>query len=228
MVDSLHMSSLHALIADDHPIFRLGLRTILEQDRRVEQVSEAEDGHEALLCLTCAQPDISFLDISMPRKDGLQVLREALDGDPSLKIVMVTGIGDSSYVKRSMELGARGYLLKEESGHHLRKCMYAVLGGEIYISPGIGADHPESIADSTEREKLALLTPAEARVLAYLSEFLTSREIAEKLFISHRTVQNHRAHICDKLGIHGVHQLTSFASRHAIYLRSFLDDDPEK
>lgn len=213
---------LEALIADDHPIFRLGVRTVLEQYPRIRRVTEAEDGLEALAQLSATRPDISFLDISMPAKDGLQVLREATTLDPALRIVMLTAHRESSYVKRSMELGARGYLLKEETGEHMNHCLETVLDGDIYISPGIGtAAQGET---GPERHQLGLLTRAECRVLALVGEFLTSREIADRLFISHRTVQNHRAHIAEKLDIHGVHQLTSFATRHAVYLKSFLAD----
>ena len=207
------MNSYHVLVVDDHPIFRKGLISILRQDQRVGRVSEAGDGEEALEALRHDEPDLSFLDRSMPGRDGLEVLAEFNRLLPPLKVVILTASDDSLALERAFTLGAVGFMLKADTADNLFHCLDTVLGDSTYVSPGI------SLSAAPDDGKLELLTPSECRVLALVGEFLTSRQIADRLYISPRTVQNHRANICRKLDIQGVHQLTQFAVRHAGWLK---------
>jgi len=211
------MGLLHALLVDDHPIFRKGLISLLQQDSRIGKVTEACDGSEALALLRHQAPDISFLDLYMPGRDGLDILTEFTRLQPRMKVVIITAADGSDSLTRAFALGAVGFLLKADASDKLYHCLDAVLDHSTYVSPGIRLTSAPGIPE--EEKKLSLLTPSECRVLALVGEFLTSRQIADRLYISPRTVQNHRANICRKLDIQGVHQLTQFAVRHAQWLK---------
>ena len=208
------------VIADDHPIFRQGLRQIVDGLPWVEVVAEADSGDAALAQVEYHRPDLLTLDIAMPALDGLEVLERtrALASPPA--VVIITSYDDRAYLDRAMTLGARGYLLKDSAGEDLVACLGAVEQGDIYISPSLGSHEPRLPGVSQpDPARLEKLTPAERTVLAGVADFKTSKEIANELGISYRTVQNHRANICDKLDLHGVHQLTAFAREYAHWLR---------
>ena len=211
------MGSLQALVVDDHPIFRKGLISLLQQDARIGKVTEAGDGSEALALLRQRTPDVSFLDLYMPGRDGLDVLAEFTRLRPRMKVIILTAADDGHSLAQAFTLGAVGFLLKADAADKLYHCLDAVLDHSTYVSPGIRLTSAPGVPE--EEQKLSLLTPSECRVLALVGEFLTSRQIADRLYISPRTVQNHRANICRKLGIQGVHRLTQFAVRHAQWLK---------
>lgn len=200
------------LIADDHPIFRQGLKHILEKLEGLSVIAEAESGDSALTQIKFLNPDIAILDIAMPGKDGLQVLDESRTIHPNLMVIIITSYDDPAYLERAMELGAKAYLLKDSAGDNLADCLTAVLAGDVYITPSLGAREPRlpelNLLDTTQ---LGLLTQTERAVLDGISRFCTSKEIAREMDISYRTVQNHRANITAKLDLKGWHQLTRFA-----------------
>jgi DNA-binding NarL/FixJ family response regulator len=197
------------LIADDHPLFRRGVRDLLEAEGYV--CIEAGDGIEALEQIRKAQPDIALLDLAMPGGGGLQVIEQAKRWPDAPRFVILTLYDDSHLIERAFDLGTSAYLLKENAEDELLRCLDTVCAGSRYLSHSI-AFNPEAQCCGPEAE-LARLTSAEQRIVRLVAEYKTSREISEHLNISVRTVQNHRAHIAKKLGLHGRHALLHFAVR---------------
>ena len=208
------------LIVDDHPLFREGLKQVLARIDDVDSIIEADTGQAALTLFQHAEPDIIMLDLAMPGMDGLQVLETLASEGVDVYVVVVTSYDDKAYLDRAFELGARGYVLKDSAVSDILDCIEAVRSGGIYISPSLGRNRPAlPAADRHVKTLLEELTPTERIVLAKVAEFMTSKEIARELEISYRTVQNHRSHICSKLGLRGAHQLISFASENTSLIR---------
>lgn len=201
------------VVADDHPIFRRGLVETLEDADGYEVVAEAGDGEEAIAQIVKHRPQIAILDISMPVRDGLDVLVKARHWANPPIFVMLTLYDDEAYLKKALEYGAKGYLLKDNAEAELLTCIKMVSMGKSYLSPGVSwrlVKGTEQTSDSLQN-----LSKAERRIFSLVSEFKTNAEIAELLSVSIRTVQNHRSNICKKLGLSGAHALSQFAARFA-------------
>jgi DNA-binding NarL/FixJ family response regulator len=209
---------LRVLIADDHPIFRRGLREVIEEDAGLLIVGEAGNGLVALQQIEQLKPDIAVLDIDMPQLSGFELVKELHRKNLPIKIVFLTMYRDEDLFNEALSLGARGYMLKDSAATEAVACIRAVAGGQHYISPVISTyliRRSERMAAFTqETGGLSTLTPAELRVLKLIATNKTSREIAAELFLSYRTVENHRANICQKLCLHGSHALVKFALEH--------------
>ncbi len=205
------MTTTTVLIADDHPIFRRGLREVIDSHQDFSVVAEVSNGNEALAALRDQRPTVAVLDISMPELDGLEVLAQSRTwSDPPI-VVMLTMYDD--YVDRAMSGGARGYLLKENAEDELIVCLQKVAAGGSFISEGVDWQ-PATASNPGIATPLAALTATERRVLRLLANFKTSREIGEIMCVSHRTVQNHRANMCAKLELKGAKALLQFALDH--------------
>lgn len=202
-------------IADDHPLFRDGLVRAIERDSAFVIVGQAGDGTEALKQVRELHPDVAVLDVSMPAMDGLEVARRVHHEALPTEVVILTMYKDSRYFNAALDLGVRGYMLKDGAAVELLLCLRAVASGQYYISPAIAhllVERNGSVASPTGSISLHhRLTPAELAVLRLVSENKTSKEIADTLFVSVRTVENHRTHICQKLGIKGHNALLQFA-----------------
>jgi len=203
------------LIADDHPIFREGLVRTIERDATFSVVGLAGNGAEALKLITELRPDLAVLDVSMPIMDGLEVARRVHKAALATELVFLTMYKDPKYFNAALDLGVRGYIIKDSVASEFLACLKAVSAGQYYISPVISHlliernRKTESLDGSIPiRDRL---TPAELIVLKLVGENRTSKEIAERLFVSIRTVENHRMHICQKLGIKGHNGLLQFA-----------------
>jgi len=199
------------VIADDHPIFRRGLREVIKDHGRFELVAEAADGHQALRVLREYRPRLAVLDIGMPGIDGLDVLAQAVRWPDAARFVMLTLFDDPGYCRRARELGALGYLLKENAERDLIRCLLEVAHGRAFVSDDLldGTDQ-----DGRLEDPLGALSAAERRVLRLVAEYKSSREIAEVLSISPRTVENHRANMAQKLELKGPNALLRFAHEH--------------
>ena len=202
------MTRIGVLIADDHPIFRRGLRDLVDRHGRFRVVAEAETGLAALAALRESRPAIAVLDVSMPGLDGLDVLAQAQTWPDPPAIVLLT-LHDQ-YVQRALDGGAAGYVLKENAEEEILECLTTVVAGQRYVSRAISWQ-PAAGRGQQVTGPLATLTAAELRILRLLAKFKTSREIAEILCVSSRTVQNHRANVCAKLGLKGPKALLQFA-----------------
>jgi DNA-binding NarL/FixJ family response regulator len=202
---------LRVLIADDHPIVRRGLREVLDRGG-FEVVAEVGGGLEALAALRSLRPAIAVLDISMPGIDGLEVLAQARTWPDPPAIVLLTM--HAEYAQRALDAGAAGYVLKENAEDEILACLKAVAAGRRFVSSGIPWQ-PAAGGAIAVVGPLEALTATERRILRLLAGFKTSREIAEVLCVSPRTVQNHRANMCAKLGLEGPKALLQFALDHA-------------
>ncbi len=201
------------LIVDDHPLFREGLKQVLSRLDDLHIVGEAGDGDTALTLIERLAPDWVLLDLALPGRDGFSVLEQARRNHPGIFFVILTSYDDRAYLERALALGARGFLVKDSATNDLLDCLTSIRSGNRYLSPSLGS-RPPLISPPLPAEALTELTETERAILARVARFMTSKEIAEELGISHRTVQNHRANICAKLGLKGTHQLLAFARSH--------------
>lgn len=209
---------IRVVIADDHPIVREGLARTIGRDREYAIVGEAGDGAEALRQIDELRPDIALLDVTMPKLDGIEVARRVQQRGLLTELVFLTMHKDPEYLNAALDLGVRGYLVKESVSSDLLACLKAVTAGQRYVSPVLahlllvraGRDDAAS-GDLPLRERL---TPAEISVLRLVAENRTNKEIAQTLCVSTRTVENHRARMCRKLGVQGHNQLLLFAREH--------------
>ncbi len=209
------------LIADDHPIFRQGMKQALEPISWLRIVAEAESGDSALTQIRYLKPDIVILDIAMPGMDGLEVLEKLRQDQPEIIAIIVTSYDDKAYLERALDLGVNAYVIKDGAVENMVQCFETVRRGEVFISPSLGARTPKlPELVTSESELLKTLTEMEHIVLAKVAQFQTSKEIARDLGVSFRTIQNHRAHICAKLDLRGPHQLMSFARANNELLKS--------
>ena len=209
---------IRVLIADDHPVFRQGLRQIIETDPQLTVVAEASDGEQALARLRDTPVDVAMLDLTMPLKDGFAVAREIRELRLAVPLVFLTMHKDEHYLHAALDLGVRGYVLKDSAVAEIVNCIRAVVAGHDYISPALSSclirRNARAAALAAEKPALEQLTPAERRVLKLIAEGQTSREIAAALGIGVRTVEHHRNNIAAKLELRGSHALVKFALQH--------------
>ena len=211
-------TEIHIVIADDHPIFRQGLRQVIEKDRQLKVLAEAEDGEAALELIRQHQPQVAVLDLDMPRLDGFAVARRMRDERLPAAIIFLTMYQDEMHFNEALNLGAKGYLIKDSAAADVVNCIKAVAAGQNYISPALSTlllNRGRRAASLPQQQTgFDSLTPTERRVLRLLAEYKTSKEIAADLGVSARTIENHRANICVKLDLHGSHALVKFAIEH--------------
>ncbi len=200
-------------IADDHPVFRGGLRQIIEEEPKIEIVSEDDNGLDALKSILEKLPDVAILDIDMPELTGIEVLRKLKEKECEVKVVFLTVYADEDIFDEGMELGMMGYVLKDSAVSEIHECIYKVSHGDYYVSPKMTDMLVKRKKNDTKGkpEFLELLTPTEISVLKQISLGLTSREIAEQLNSSFKTIENHRANISGKLNLRGANSLLQFA-----------------
>jgi DNA-binding NarL/FixJ family response regulator len=203
------------LIVDDHPLFRQGLRQVVESDSRFELVAEVGDGEAALKSIEEKKPDVAVLDVNLPGMSGLEVARELQRQRASTHVIILTMFKEEETFNRALDVGVRGFVLKENAVDDIRTALAAVAMGEHYLSPSISGylvrRHSRSQQLAAQKPGLHDLTKAELRILKLISEKKTSRQIGAELFISTRTVEAHRANICAKLELSGSHSLLQFA-----------------
>jgi DNA-binding NarL/FixJ family response regulator len=201
------------IIADDHPIFREGLRQIIEKDSRIKIIGEADNGQKALELIEEKMPDIALLDIDMPKLTGLEVLKK-VSGTP-VKIIFLTMYSEEDIFDEAMGLGIKGYVLKDSAVNDILECIISVSEDNYFISPSMSNLLLRRRKKMTDLRKsnpmLDNLTPTEKKILRFISQNKTSKEIADVLFLSHRTVENHRTNISNKLNLKGSHSLIKFA-----------------
>ena len=208
-------ASLTVIIADDHVLFRQGLRVMLERAGDVEIAGEAATGQDALTLIESTRPAVAVLDIRMPGFDGLEVARRAMPASPNTRFVILTMHDDEELLDEALGIGITGYVLKDDAVSEVVTCVRTVASGGTYVSPRLTR---MLLSHRNERQQdarsLDRLTRTERQVLHLLADGRSSREIADAMFISVRTAESHRYHICQKLGISGAHALVRFAVRH--------------
>jgi len=200
------------VIADDHPIFRAGLRQVVESDRMFTVVGEASDGAAAIQMIADLVPDIVITDINMPGLNGFEIAGEMRRRGLPGEIVLLTIHDEEAMFARAMSLGVRGYVVKEGATADIVNCLHAVRRGQSFTSAAVtGYLFNRANRNARPVEGLGSLTAAERKVLRLIADHKTSREIAAELGISARTVDNHRNNISAKLNLRGSHALVKFA-----------------
>jgi DNA-binding NarL/FixJ family response regulator len=206
------------VIAEDHPFFRDGLRAALTAVPSFRLVGEADDGQAAFECIQALEPDVAILDIGLPRMHGVDVVRRIRELPLPVEVVFLTVHSDEEMFEEALELGVKGYLLKECTAGEIVRCVDAVAAGHYYTAPSMTS---YLVAKNRRIERfvkgvpgLSLLTPHERAILRRIAQDKTSKEIAQELGIAPKTVDTHRSNICAKLKIHGKHVLSRFAVRH--------------
>jgi DNA-binding NarL/FixJ family response regulator len=210
------------LIVDDHPLLRHGLRDFIRRNSRFKIVGEASDGEEALRLVTSLKPQIAILDIDMPRMNGLETIQAIRELPFPVKVIILTMYNEEDMFNAAMDLGAKAYVLKENAATDIVAALEKVERGETFVSALLleaGQRRSDRVRELLiSKPQIEALTPAERRILKLIGEDYTSKEIAERLKLSVRTVDNHRQHICNKLKLHGTHSLLKFAFDNSAYL----------
>src|SRR6266849_9299586 len=216
---------IRVLMADDHVIFRTGLRKLLETDDDSKIVGEASNGNECLDMLTKLKPDILLLDLRMPDKGGLEVLEEVNLDSLNTRVIVLTAGEDDRDAVRAMRLGARGFVLKQSASELLVNSIHRIHNGEIWLDNRVTAEVMRDFAKDSNgslRGEKPLLSDREKQVVQLVVQGYRNREIGEKLFISDQTVKNHLHNIFDKLGVSDRLELALYAIHHRLIEHELL------
>ena len=210
------------LIVDDHPLFRRGLRLVIEADSRFVLAGEVGDGEAAWKSLQETKPDVVVLDVNLPGLTGLEIARKVREKKLRTRVIILTMLKEEDLINRALDLGVNGFVLKENAVEDILDAIATVAADGHYLSPAVSGclvrrrNRAEALA--ANKPGLDDLTKAERRILKLIAEKKTSREIAAELFISQRTVEAHRANISSKLDLHGSHSLLQFALENRSHL----------
>lgn len=203
------------VIAEAYTILREGLKSLFSSQPDFEIVGEAEDGMESIRLAEEFKPDLILTDISMPRMTGMEAIREIKKVSPNTKVLVLTVNKTEEYVLATFRAGADGYALKDSTGHELVTAIRMVLAGNPYLSPGISPKAIEEYPEKNKKRKTnsfwEVVTPREREVLKLVAEGYKTKEIANQLYISAKTVKRHRANLMEKFNLHSVQALTALA-----------------
>jgi DNA-binding NarL/FixJ family response regulator len=205
------------LLVDDHPLFREGVKGLLHSAPVFEVIGEAGSAREALDLARKQAPDLAIVDISLPDRSGIELTRALRNLAPALQVLIVSMHTHIDYIVEAFQAGARGYVTKESSSERLVQGLKTVAGGEFYVDSTLSHRVVKLILETSKEEtritdeKYSSLTPREEEVLRLLVEGFTSSEIADNLYISPKTVENHRTNIMNKLGLHSTLELVRYA-----------------
>lgn len=190
------MEKIRVMITDDHSLIREGLKQLLEFDGSIEVVGEASNGVECLEKLEKCNPEVLLLDINMPEKNGIEVLKQMKVEDSKVRVLILTVHNEMDYLMKAVDIGVDGYILKDSESAELKKAIKAVRDGENYIQPSlIPALNSQLLNRDTDKDKISLLTNRELEVLVQVANGMFNKEIATNLNISERTVKNHISNI---------------------------------
>lgn len=230
-------SPVRVTLADDHDILRQGLRLLLSLQPDLRVVGEARTGREAVEVVESTQPDVVVMDISMPDLDGLEACRIIRSKQPATQVLILTMHESEEYFLQALHAGAAGYLVKKVAPAELHTAILTVAHGEVFLYPGLAkalvrayltqsatppitssqpAKSQEALKTSNTAEELQVLTPRELEILTLVAEGYTNQEIADRLILSIKTVQAHRANVIEKLGLRDITHLVRFALRHGL------------
>ncbi len=215
-------NTITVVTADDHPVFREGLVSILAKDKDIKLLGSAENGNDAFELITSLEPDVAIVDFSMPGMNGLQLAKKCKKAGCESGIIILTMFNDEEYIQEAIQLGVKGYLLKDSVIRDILDSIYAVAAGKVFITP-----HLESAMQNLDKNenkegilaKIDLLSPSELQILKLVAANKTSQQIADELFLSIRTIQNHRMNMAQKLNLTGHHKLLEFAIAYKKLLR---------
>ena len=217
--DRLHQ--IRIVIADDHPVVRIGVKNMLQSDPGLEVLGEASDGDEAITATLELLPDILLLDLQMPRLPGLEAMRAIMSGSPTVKILLLTSTITTQQIIEALQIGARGIVLKDALADHLTTAIRAVSSGDYWIGGKrvvnlVGALHELMQQAAVPERKTYGLTPRELEVVGCIVEGCSNRDIAKQFSISEETVKRHLSNIFDKTGVSTRLELALFAIAHQL------------
>jgi two-component system response regulator NreC len=214
------MSRIRLLIGDDHTLVRQGLRKILEERSDWTVVAEVGDGRQAVAQALEQKPDVAILDVGMPLLNGIDAAQQIVRRLPETRVLILSMHSDEAYVTRALQAGAKGYMLKDSADQDLLRAVAAVATGQSFFSPAVAKlmldDYVRRVAGTKTTDRYASLSEREREIFQLVAEGRTNREVAEILTISPATVETHRAHILQKLGVHNTAELVLYAVRRGI------------
>ncbi len=210
------MAKIRVLVVDDHTIVRDGIRSLLARRKDIEVVGEASDGKQAIDQAVALHPDVVLMDIAMPGTDGLQATQQIHHSFPNMRILVLTQYENKEYVFPLLRAGASGYLVKLTRASDLIDAIRIVYTEGAYLPPGIARQVVSGVSQSDEEMRQPLVSEREREVLQLIASGASSREIAEKLHISVRTVDTHRANVMGRFGVHSSAELIVCAIREGI------------
>jgi DNA-binding NarL/FixJ family response regulator len=211
--------AIRVLLADDHQLFRQGMRSMLANDAGIEVVGEAASGRSAVELARQLVPDVIVMDISMPDLNGIDATRRIKERSPGIQVLAVSAHADRRFVTGVLAAGAAGYILKDSAFEELCRAIHTVAGKQVYLSPAVAGGVVEASLGRTPANGAsgaAVLTSRQREVLQLLAEGLNAKRIAARLHVSVKTVETHRAQTMKKLGCHSVADLTKYAIREGI------------
>jgi two-component system nitrate/nitrite response regulator NarL len=221
-MDNRRPQTVRILIADDHPIFRDGLKRLLESERGFKVVGEACDGVEAVAMVRQLKPEILLLDLAMPRRPGLEALREMSTDTTSVRVILLTAAAEKDQIVEALQLGARGVVLKDSATQILLKSIHAVMNGEYWVGRESVSNLVQYLrtlvgsSSNTARQRRYGLTPRELEIVSAVVAGYANKEIAEHFKISEDTVKHHLSNIFDKVGVSTRLELALFAVNQAL------------
>ena len=207
------------VIIDDHPLFREGLKSIIGRDGKYEVVGEAGTGRQGLQIIRELKPDMALVDMSLPDQSGIELIRDILKFSAKIRILIVSMHSKIDYIVKAFQAGATGYVIKESASDKLLKGIKYVLKGDYFMDTSVSREVVKKLAGLPAKETVArgseydTLTNREQEIMALLAEGLSVNQIADKLFISSKTVENHRSNIMRKLGLHSIIELVRYAAK---------------
>lgn len=206
------------VLVDDHVLFREGLRSLLAQEQDLKVVGEASSGSEAIKIVRASKPHVVVMDVAMPGLNGTEATRQIVSENPDTNVLCLSMHGGEEFVSPVLERGARGYLTKECAATELVSAIRCVSLGQTYLSPAVAGAAVSGLLSSgfESSHKQMCLTPRESEVLQLIAEGYETKQIAERLHLSVKTVATHRTNLMDKIGVHGTADLTKYAIRHGI------------
>ncbi len=214
------MGELRILLGDDHALLRQGLRKILEEQPGWRVVAEAGNGREAVRLALELSPDVVVLDIGMPLLNGIEATRQIVRRASTSRILILSMHEDQAYVTQAVKAGARGYLLKDSAGPDLVQAVIVVAAGQSFFSPGVAGlmldDYARRLNEKGGSDRYDLLSEREREVFQLVAEGRSSREIAEVLSVSPATVETHRTHVLQKLGLRNTAEVVLYAVRRGV------------
>jgi len=212
------MNPIRILLCDDHLLIRASLKSLIGEFPGIEVVGEAGDGREALEHVAKSRPSVVLMDIAMPGLNGLEATRRLIKDHPQVRVVMLSMHADESHVLQALRAGASGYVLKGSAPRELEMAIEAVARGEIFLSPAISKHVIDVYLNRAEGQtnSLDLLTPRQREILQLIAEGKSSKQIAQLLEASVKTIESHRASLMERLDIHDVAGLVRYAIRHGL------------
>lgn len=213
------MAGIRILLADDHRLFRFGLKQLIDARPGFDIIGEAGNGFEAADMAAKLKPDVIFLDISMPLCNGIEAAQRILEQKPETRIVILSMHSDKRYVAEALRVGAKGYLLKDSAPEELFQAINRVVAGQFFLSSGVNQQIIADYISLSAHDEVAhpgILSVREREVLKLIAEGLSTKQSADRLNLSVKTVETHRLNLMEKLNLHSVAELTKYAIREGL------------